>query len=282
MSATHLHREVFAVARLELADVLRSRWMLFTIGVYALLGGGFVFVGMRESTVVGFSGMGRALLSIIHALLLLLPLLALTATGQVINRSRDDGTLELLFTHPVRRSSYFLAVTITRYLVLALPLLLMMPLMTLIGSFVFGQELSWPFVIQAMNICAGLIAAFVGIGIALSTFIRNQARAVTWLLLVWAFSVAFLDFGLIAMMLQWRLNPAAIFMLGALNPVQAARMALLSGASSELAALGPVGFYLANHIGTTWLYVLGVAWPWTVGILAWLAASSSFRRADIV
>ena len=65
-----------SVARLDLAEALRSRWVLFSGLAYALLGGAFVFVGMRESSVLGFSGMGRALLSMIHALLLLLPLFA--------------------------------------------------------------------------------------------------------------------------------------------------------------------------------------------------------------
>ena len=82
-----------------------------------------------------------------------------------------------------------------------------------------------------------------------STFVRSQARAIIWLLVIWAAGVALLDFGLIGMMLQWRMNAATVFLIAALNPVQAARMALLSGASSELSALGPVGFYLSNKVG---------------------------------
>ena len=79
MIATSALREITAVARLDLAEVLRSRWLVFCAVVYALLAGGFVLVGMNESTLMGFTGMGRVLLSFSHALLLLLPLLALTA-----------------------------------------------------------------------------------------------------------------------------------------------------------------------------------------------------------
>ena len=71
-----------AVARLELAEVLRSRWILFCLLVYTTLAALFVIVGTRESTVVGFTGMGRALLSFTHVLVFLLPLLALTATAR--------------------------------------------------------------------------------------------------------------------------------------------------------------------------------------------------------
>ena len=277
-----LHTEVWAVSRLELAEVLRSRWMLVCAATYAALGGGFVFVGMRESMVMGFSGMGRALLSMVHALLLLLPLLALTATGQSINRAREDGTLELLFSHPIRRSSYFLAVSLTRYSVLVLPLVLLMGVMALLGRFAFGQQIGWVFVAESMAICAALVAAFVGIGVAVSSTVRSQARAVSCVLLVWAAAVVLVDFGLVGLMLQWRLNPRTVFLLASVNPVQAARMALLSGASPDLTVLGPVGFYLANHIGAGGLYLLGVTWPWAVGVLAALAGSLHFRKADLV
>lgn len=277
-----LSRELWAVARLDLAEALRSRWVLFSGLAYGVLGGAFVFVGMRESSVLGFSGMGRALLSMIHALLLLLPLFALTATGQVINRAREDGTLELLFSHPVRRSTYFLAITLTRYLVLALPLVLLMLIMTGVGRWVFGQETSWSFVFQAMGISASLIAGFVGAGIAVSTFIRNQARAVIWILVIWAAAVAFMDFGLVAVMLNWRVTPEVVFILAAFNPVQAARMALLAGTSSELSVLGPVGFYLMHQVGAARLFALGLVWPIIFGGSLWCAALLSFRRADIV
>lgn len=279
---SRLGRELWAVARLDFADVRRSRWMAFCTVLYALLAGGFVFVGMRESSVLGFSGMGRVLMSMIHALLLVLPLLALTATGQVINRSRDDGTLELLFSHPVRRSVYFVAVTLTRYLVLAVPLVVLLVGMALLGQFGFRDDIGWAFLCQSLLISASLLAAYAGIGIAVSTLVRSQARAVIWLLLLWALGAALLDFGLVALMLRFRVNAQTVFLLASLNPVQAARMALLAGASSELSVLGPVGFYLSNQVGAAGLLTLGVVWPAVVGLGAWLFALRSFRRSDLV
>jgi hypothetical protein len=94
--------------------------------------------------------------------------------------------------------------------------------------------------------------------------------------------VALLDFGLIGVLLRWRVDAQAVFTLAALNPVQDARMALLSGLEPDLATLGPVGFYLAHHIGATALYALGVAWPATVGAGTWTCAYLSFRRGDLV
>lgn len=122
-----------ALARLDLGDVLRSRWLVFCLLLYAALAVLFLLVGLRESTVLGFTGMGRVLLSMSHALVLLLPLLALSATAQVINRAQDEGALELLFSHPITRDEYFAGVTLVRFGVLLVPFVGLMALVAAIG-----------------------------------------------------------------------------------------------------------------------------------------------------
>jgi hypothetical protein len=59
-------------------------------------------------------------------------------------------------------------------------------------------------------------------------------------------------------------------------------MALLSSAEPTLATLGPVGFYLANRVGATALFALGLGWPLAVGGATWLLAWRSFRGGDAV
>lgn len=275
-------RSIRAVARLDFAEVLRSRWLIFAFTVYAVLAGIFVLVGMRESAVMQFTGMSRVLLSFCHALVLLLPLLALTSTGQVINQARDDGTLELLFSQPISRTGYFVAITLARYLMLVLPLALLMMGMSVYGQLAFGQAIDWGFVAESLAICAALLWAFVGLGLAVSTMVRHQAKAMIWLLLLWALAVALLDFALVGIMLQWRLNHESILLLAALNPVQAARLALLAAAEPELAWLGPVGFWMAHRVGQGALFALGVIWPCVLGCCAWVVALLRFRRGDVV
>jgi ABC-2 type transport system permease protein len=272
--------ETVAAARLDLAEVLRSRWLVFCAVVYAVLAGILVLVGMRESTLLGFTGMGRVLLAFSHALVLVLPLLALTATGQVVGRARDDGSLELLLSQPLRRSAWLAGVTFVRLAVLVAPLAVLLVAMGLYGE-ARGQAIPWGFVWRVLAISVSLLWCFVGIGIAISVLVRNQARAITYVILVWALSVALLDVGLVGLMLKWRLDPHAVFTLAALNPVQDARLALLSGLEPDLATLGPVGFYLSTRIGGDALYLLGLVWPAALGTLAWLVALVAFRRGDI-
>lgn len=273
--------ELAAVVRLDLGEVLRSRWLWSCLFVYGALAAAFVLVGLRESSVLGFTGIGRVLFSLCHALVLLLPLLALLATVQAVNRARDDGSLELFLSHPIGRGAYLAGVTVVRLGALALPLVAVMLLLAVAAS-LRGQAIPWAFFARAVAVCVALLAAYVGIGLAVSVTVRHPARAMTLVFLIWMASTALLDFAGIALLLQWRLPAQAVFALAAANPVEAARLALLSAAEPSLATLGPVGFYLANRVGARALLGLGLAWPLAVGALTWAFGWARFRRGDLV
>ncbi|HET9949770.1 MAG TPA: ABC transporter permease subunit [Longimicrobiales bacterium] len=273
---------VATLARLELSDVLRSRWLVACVAVYGILAALFLLVGLRESLVLGFTGMERVLLSLGHALIVLLPLLALIGAGFSVNRARQDGTLELLFAHPVERRDYLRATTLVRYLALVAPLVVLVPGLALGGRVLFGQPIPWAFVLRALSVTAALAWSFVGVGVAISVRASEPARAATHVLVVWLLVVALLDFGLVGLMLEWRLPAAAVFVLAALNPVEIARLALLSGAEPSLGTLGPVGFFLADTLGPGALLAAGVLWPLAVGTLAWLAARRALLEGDLL
>lgn len=269
-----------AAARLDLAEVLRSRWIWFCLATYLVLGGVLLTVGVRESSILGFTGTSRVLLSFSHALILVLPLIALMALAPAVQRAREDGSLELLFSQPLSPGAWFAAVCAVRYLALVVPLALVMFAIGVWGQLVHHDPIPWTFMARSLAVSAALLLAFAGIGAAISVFVRNPARVITYLVLAWALGVALLDFGLIGLMLKWRLDPQAVFTIAVINPVEAARLALLSELQPDLSTFGPVGFYLANRIGGTTLFALGVAWPATVGIGAWLVAYLRFRRSD--
>lgn len=274
--------EVTAVARLEMGEVLRSRWLWIGAAVYAVPAAVFVLVGLRESSVLGFTGMGRVLLSLSHALVLLLPLLALTATAQVINGPREDGTLELLFSLPLGRGSYLTGVALVRLAALVVPLWLLVLALGAGGRLFFASPVPWAYLLRTLAVSAALLFAYTGVGLALSTLVRNRARAMLYALGIWALSVALLDFALIGLMLQWRLPARLVFALAAVNPVEVARLALLAGADPELSSFGPVGFFLATRLGPAGLLWLGLGWPLVVGLGALATAARAFRRGDLL
>ena len=276
-----MNAELGALAALERAELLRSRWLWLGAGLYAVLAALFFGVGLRESSVLDFTGLGRVLFSLAHALVYLLPGLALLATGPLVPRAREDGSLELLLSQPVSRGRYLGLALGVRWLGLYAPLA---GLFLAVGgaAALLGAPVPWGFLAQALAVAGALLFAFAALGLALSCAARSSAHALAALLLAWLAAVALLDFGLIGILLRWQLAPQAVLVLAALNPVEAARVALLAGAEPDLATLGPVGFYLAQRLGPTGLVALGVGWPLAFGGLALAHALRRFSRDDAV
>ncbi|MEO8196188.1 MAG: ABC transporter permease subunit [Thermoanaerobaculia bacterium] len=274
--------EIAALARLDAREVLRSRWPVVVSSLYGALAVIFAFAATRESAVLGFTGVGRVLLSLAHALLLLLPLLALAATSQTLNRAREDGSLELLLGHSASSSGYYSAVTLVRLTLLALPLVAIWIALPLLARIFFADPVPWSSIVRTVLVSCALLWAFVGLGMALSAHVTNTAKSAILGLLVWAATVSLLDFALIGALLQWRIHAATVFLLAGINPVQCARLALLAGHDPELSSFGPVGFYLAQHLGANGLLALGIGWPVLFGTVAWLVGLRRFRSGDLV
>ncbi|ABF88478.1 hypothetical protein MXAN_5395 [Myxococcus xanthus DK 1622] len=49
-----------------------------------------------------------------------------------------------------------------------------------------------------------------------------------------------------------------------------------------LAAVGPVGFWLANSLGPTLALVIAVGWPALLGVLTTRRAARNLAKADLV
>jgi len=272
--------QLLAIARLDFAALRRSRWIWFCLATYAVLGIVLVTASARESTLLGFTGSARVMLSFCHALLLALPLIALTATAPVIQRAREDGSLELLLSQPLSPGAWFAATYAVRFAALLAPLALAMLGIGAWGQVVYGDPIPWAFVGDALAISAALLLAFAGIGACISAYVRDPARVITYLVVTWALAVALLDFGVIGALLRWHINARVVFAIAVANPVEAARLALLGHLQPDLATYGPVGFYLANRIGSAALFAIGVAWPAAVGVIASALAYLRFSRSD--
>ena len=70
-----------------------------------------------------------------------------------------------------------------------------------------------------------------------------------------------------------------VFALAALNPSEAARVGILASVDPELSVLGPVGFWLANSLGSHVALALAVFYPLALGLFsAWRA----MRRTELM
>jgi ABC-2 type transport system permease protein len=268
--------------RLELADALRSRWFGFVCAIYAGVFAVFVWLGLRESSVLGFTGVSRVLLNVANAIVVVVPLLALVSTSQSVVRARTGGTFELLLTQPCRRRDWFHGLVASRLTILLAPLIAAVAVAVIFGlAFDGGDPALSPMALRSLGIAAALVWAFVGAGVYLSTVARTIDRAVVYALALWLLVAALHDFALIGTLLQLRVPPRLVFGLAASNPVEAARIALLAGADPDLSVLGPVGFWLAHTLGAGRALAVGILWPALLGTSMLALAARRLERIDL-
>jgi ABC-2 type transport system permease protein len=264
--------------RLELADALRSRWLAFTAAVYVAVFGVFVWLGLRESTVLGFTGLSRVVLNVSNAVVIVLPLVALVATSQTIVRARTTGFFELFIAQPCKRSEWFGGVLASRVVVVAGPLVALLLIALFAGA---GEQELPSLVARSALVTCTLVWAFAGVGLFVSAVSPTPERAIVYALVAWLFASALHDFALIGLLLTTRLAPGVVFALAAVNPVESARLAILSGIDPDLSVLGPVGFWLSNTLGPRLTLLVGVGWPALLGSICSWAALHRLRNADL-
>lgn len=272
---------VRALLRLELADALRSRWLLFTAGTYLIVFGAFVWLGLRESSVLGFTGVSRVVLNLANVVVVVLPLVALVATTQTVVRGRTSGYFELFLTQPCPRSAWVIAAIGCRMLVVAGPLVALL-LLAAGAGWLRGETAVAGLVARSLGVSCALSLAFLGLGLWLSTLARTSERAIVYALVTWLGVSMLHDFALMGVLLQWHVPAQLVFALAALNPVETARLALLGVVDPELSLLGPVGFWLTTTLGASGVLALGIAWPALLGTASAWAARVRFERMDLV
>jgi ABC-2 type transport system permease protein len=275
-------RPLFVFLRLELSDALRSKWMLFASSVYLALGGAFVWLGLRESSVLGFTGLSRVMLNMANAVIVVFPLIVLIGTHAAVIRGRSTGFCELMLTQPVRRSTWLFALLASRLLILLGPLLVLLLVSAIVALSGQSEPEFWLVAARSLSICAALVFAFIGAGLWISSAASTTERALVWALILFVATSALQDVLLITTLLRTSLPPQVVFGLAALNPSEAARVGILTSVDPELSVLGPVGFWLANTLGPLHTMQLAVAWPLTIGVVCFVLALVRLRRIDLV
>ena len=273
---------VLAFLRLELAESLRSKWALFTAVLYALMVAAFVWLGLRESTVLGFTGLSRVLLNVSNAVIVVFPLVVLVGTHSAVVRAKTSGFFELMLTQPATRREWFLGLLLSRVLVLAGPLVVLLGGAALCSLLLEPEPGMAAIAVRSITITVSLVFSFIGVGLWVSARARTVERAMVWALVAWVVTAALHDVLLIAVLLRTHLPPEVVFLLAALNPSEAARVGLLTSVDPELSALGPVGFWLANTLGPALAFAIAVGWPLVLGTLSTWRAVRRVEAADLV
>jgi len=204
------------IARYQLQDVMRSRWILF-YGLFFLL---------LTDALFRFGGSGeRVLLSLFNVVLIAIPLVSVVLGAMYLYASREFT--ELLLSHPVRRASLFLGL----FLGLVLPLA---------GGFALGVGLpfwahggvaegGWAPILHLLGTGVLLTLVFSALAFVVALSTEDRIKGLGLCLGVWLlFAVMYDGLVLLGMHIfsDYPLEKATI-VASLLNPVDLARILLI-------------------------------------------------------
>jgi Cu-processing system permease protein len=262
----HAARVTAKVAKYELSNVARSRWLI----AYALF-----FLLVTDALIRFGGGDGKALLSLVNVVLLVVPLVGLVFGTTYLYDARDFT--EVLLAQPVGRGQLFAGL----FLGLAVPLAL---------AFALGAGL--PFVLHGvpegqlgtllalLGTGAALTFAFVALAFLVAVRAADKVKGLGVAIGVWLALALLYDGAVLLLVALLADYPIERPMLGLMlaNPVDLARVLLLL--RFDVAALmGYTGAVFARFFGGPGQAVAVAA------LLAWIAVpialgARAFRRKD--
>lgn len=268
-------RGTSALAAKEFRDAVSSRWLTAFLGAFCGLGAVLALLGAWTSP-LGASGFGRTTAALLNLVLLVVPLMSLTAGSLAFSSERERRTLEFLMSLPLETREIFWGKFAGAGLALAAALAAAFGALGsllalrggLAGAGVYASFFLATLLLSAVCLAAGFLAS------ARSAKVAGGlgAAVLVWLSLVFAG-----DLGLLGTALAVRLPPAALLAAAWLNPLSLFRLLALESLACDLDVLGPAGICARDVLGA-WLKPAALA-----GLLAWLgaalwAARTAFER----
>lgn len=259
-----LVRGTAAFARREFRDAIASKWFILYTFAFTVLAVGVSFLTLSGVGSHGFAGFGRTAAGLLNLIMLVVPLMALTAGAGTIAGERERGTLLYLLAQPISRTQVLLG----KYLGLAAALVCSLCIGFGVSAGVLawraGGVGTWSFALLVG--CTVLLAlGMLSIGVLISVVSRRSAVSTGLALFVWLTLVFVSDLGLMASSLVFRLRVQEIFGLAIVNPLQSFKMAAIVNLNASLDVLGPVGAYASHTMGDAlpWILVAVMA-AWIV------------------
>lgn len=279
LAARTFAANLMTITRRELRDAIGSRaFILYTVA-FAALGLGVSYASGASAGGSGVAGYGRTSAGLINMVLLVVPLMSLTAGAGAIAGDRERGMLGYLLSQPISRSELLLGKFLGLALALAGSLLLGFGLCAAVLASQDSQA-SPIGLVRLAGLSLLLAASMLSVGMLISTFARRSNVAIGTAIFVWLVLVFATDLVLMAATLTLHLSIEQLFGLSMLNPMQVFKMWSLQSIDASLDVLGPAGLYAQEtfHASINWMFAATLT-VWT--LLPMIAALVRFKRSSI-
>lgn len=255
-----------ALTRKEYREAARSRSLVAFAAAFVLLGGAISLIGTWGAGIGGPAGFGRTTAALVNLVLLIVPVMGLTAGGLALAGERERGTLEPLLALPVRPSEVFWAKFAGVGAALGSALAIAFGALGVLLALRGGLRGAVVY-LESFGATALLAAVSLALGLAASARSKRVAPAVGSVLMLWFVLVFAGDLGLLGSAMAARLRPSLLLATAWLNPLSLYRLLAIDATAAGLDVLGPAGHCAQDVLGA-WLRPAAFA-----GLLAWLAAA---------
>jgi len=244
-------RNLLLIAKLDVAESLRSRWFLIYILVFMGLIVTFIFSGVTDSRVLGFSGLTRLLLLFIQICIVIVPIFILISTVRSISADRDTNLLEYMLSFPVSLGEYYFGKALGRIFVIFVPLLLSFVL-AVVAGLVKKIEIPWDILSLYTALLFALSFVFLSFGFLISSAIKNQEMGQ---------GVAFCAL---------------------INPIEVFRIAAISLFDPNLAVIGVASNFVLNNFSVFGFVLYSIFYPLILGAIMLVGGYFIFSSRDLV
>ena len=273
---------IATVARKEIRQAIRNRWVLAATLLLAALALSLTFLGSAPTGTVGVRALDVVIVSLSSLTIFLIPLIALLISHDAIVGEMERGTMLLLLSYPVGRWQVLLGKFIGHLSILAFATLLgygaAAGALAVTGAEIDAQ--SW----MAFAIMIGssilLGAAFIAVGYLVSALVRERGTAGgiavgIWLVFVLIYDMALL--GLLVVDQGQTLSGGLLNALLLLNPTDAYRLFNLTGSGNVSAFSGMAGVAQTTTLSPSVLLAALAAWA----LLPLGLAAFAFSRREL-
>ncbi len=260
---------VLRIIQFNLRDLMRNRWTIF----YTL------FFFLATEGLIRMSGdLSRAILSMIHLVLYIIPLFCVLFGSMYIYNSGEF--VRLLLSQPVGRTSVLLGqyLGLSASLIIGFSVGMIVPLV--FHPFPDSEEILTYLLLLGSGWLLTLI--FIGLAFLVAIVVRDKGKGVALSLFVWLTSVVLYDGAVLLLSHIYSDYPIEKALIGAaiLNPVDLARILVMMRLDFS-ALLGYTGAVFERFFGSRLGVVLAVSSLLCWAALPLLVGLSRFRKKDL-
>jgi len=275
-------RNILIVARKEVQEGLRNRWVLATTLLLAALALSLTFLGSAPTGNVGVRALDVVIVSLSSLTIFLLPLIALLISHDAIVGEMERGTMLLLLSYPVARWQVLLGKFVGHLSILAFATLLgygaAAGALAATGEAIDRE--SWTAFASMIGSSILLGAAFIAVGYLVSALVRERGTAAGIAIGIWLVFVLIYDMALLGLLVVDQgqvLSGGLLNALLLLNPTDAYRLFNLTGSGNVSAFSGMAGIAQTTTLGPSVLLAALAAWA----LLPLGLAALAFSRREL-